>query len=457
MRFRELFEGRGVFARSPQDPPFTAVAGNTFGAQVGDPFQFVEVIAFPQQGAFESNEEMEMQVANVEDQAKRASGKVIWKNNIVPGKTMAFAVAVFRGQDGTNLYFGKFFPAIQGNMHGKWDNNELPGLRPELKASVKGRVGFKPQDILGAATTFGNGKELLAAVLSSQGLNEDIKSGMRDFSQGKLPTFPNSAENFEAIRDNLGEVIQALALTSGLVGGDADEARKKVLKNAPWQGLAINFPSGKTAGLVDCYLRSGNLSLGVSSKGGAGADASAKNIYDAIVDAAKDGKDLKKEYPLAAEITEVFANNSMIAGPLKLAIKFGMITAENASEVVKHIQSAELNLQNLSPWAQETLKHWGMKEPQGWNYGYWLLANVAKDVAKHINGMPEFGKQCIGILNNAGMIQLYTNAGVDKQGNVKVNGFKAVYPPEFSGTVLLNAGKGYNARGATQKIAFSFK
>jgi hypothetical protein len=204
-------------------------------------------------------------------------------------------------------------------------------------------------------------------------------------------------------------------------------------------------------------LRSGNLSLGVSSKGGTGADASAKNIYDAIVDAAKAGKDLRKEYPVAADITEIIATNSMIAGPLKLAVKFGMMSNENASEVVSHIKNAEMDKNKLSEWAQEILTHWGMKEPQGWNYGWWLLANIAKDVAQKINGIPEFGQQCVGILNNASMIQLYTYANAGKDGSVNVTGFKAVYPPRFSGTVLLNAGKGYNARGATQRMAFSFK
>lgn len=454
MRFKEFIsEGRGIFARTPQDPPFSAVAGNTFGAKPGDPYQFIEVLAFPQQGSFGDNEEMELQINSVEDQADR---QIIWRNKNIPNRTLAFAVAVFRGPNDEPVYFGKFFPAIHGNMHGKWDNDELPGLQPELKASKKGRVGLKPQDVLGSVDTFANGKSLLATVLNNPTLNEDIKSGMGDFAQNKLPTFPNSAENFEAIRDNLGEVIQTLALTFGMIGGDADVARKQVLKGAPWQNLAINFPGGKTTGLVDSYLRSGNLSLGVSSKGGTGADASAKNIYDALQDAAKAGKDLAKEYPVTAEIVEIIATNSMIAGPLKLAVKFGLITNENASEVVTHIKNAELDKGQLSPWAQETLTHWGMKEPQGWNYGYWLLANVAKDVSQHINGIEEFGRGCIGILNNASMIQLYTDAGVDKQGNVKITGFRAVYPPQFEGSVMLNAGKGYNARGTTQRIAFGY-
>ena len=47
MRFNEFIsEGRGIFARTPQDPPFSAVAGNTFGAKQGDPYQFIEVLAF---------------------------------------------------------------------------------------------------------------------------------------------------------------------------------------------------------------------------------------------------------------------------------------------------------------------------------------------------------------------------------------------------------------------------
>ena len=458
MRFSEfetnLTEGRGVFARTPNDPPFSAVAGNSFGAKEGDPYQFLGVQAFPEQGSFESQEQLENQIAEVE---KLLDAQLIWRNP--QAKNMSFAVTGFMGPNNNPVYFGKFFKEIQGNMHGKWDNDELPGLRPELAASKKGRVGFKPQDILGEGDqSFANGKALLDAVLDSPGLNEDIKAGLGDFAQGQLPTFPNSEDNFTAIRDNLGEVIQTLALTSGLVAGDADTARKTVLKNADWQSLAIHFPGGKTAGLVDSYLRKGNLSLGISSKGGKGANASIKNIFDALNSAREKGKDLSEEYPEAVEIVNTIATNSMIGGPLKLAIKYNIMTPEQGNEILDLIKSASTNEQDLTPWAQDMISRYPSKTPQGWNYGFWLLANVAKEVGAYVNtNVPEFSKGCLGILNNADMMQVYTNAVLDKQdGSVKITGFKTVYPPSFSGTIQLDPGKGYNSRGATQRIAFSF-
>ena len=108
MRFTEfsqqLTEGRGVFARTPNDPPFSAVAGNTFGAKEGDPYKFLGVQAFPDNGQYETAEQLDAKLAEVE---KLLTSQIIWRNQIA--KNMAFAVAGFMGPDNKPIYFGKFF------------------------------------------------------------------------------------------------------------------------------------------------------------------------------------------------------------------------------------------------------------------------------------------------------------------------------------------------------------
>lgn len=449
-----LSEGKGLYNRKLSDPAFTAVAGNQFGAAVGDPYKFQSIHNYPTLGHFPDQQAFTAEVAHVEKQAQTQSGHpVIWVNN-ANKKHLSFALVQFLSPDNMPLYFGKFFEQIEGNMAGKWDNNLVPGLRPELNASKKARAGLKPQDIFGAQDTFNSGVELMNAVNQSTAIGDNIKAGLQMLSNRTMPRFVGEAANFTAVRDNLGEIIQPLAVAYGVVGGDADLARKKVLKNSPWEKMVIHFPPGKTAGLVDFYLRSGNLSLGVSSKGDKGAPASAKNLYDGMINAKKTGQKLDEEYPFAAKIVTHIATSSMLDGPLTLAIEYGFITQPQAIEVIAMIKSHQR--ENPPKWIKPWTDLFAAKSHTNWNYGYWVLAAVAAKVASTINQNPEFSEGCIAFLNSSSMMQIYTEAAKDKNDAV-ITGFRSVYPPKFQGSIILDAGKSYYATGNHQKIVFDFK
>ena len=84
------------------------------------------------------------------------------------------------------------------------------------------------------------------------------------------------------------------------------------------------------------------------------------------------------------------------------------------------------------------------------------MAQVAKDVCDVVNGDPKFGKACLEFLNSSPIIQLYMHTKV--QGNdVKVIKFDALYPPNFNGTVRLDAGKTFSAVGMSGKFSFAYK
>jgi hypothetical protein len=442
-------EGRGLYARTPNDPPFTAIEGNSFGATPGTPYQFVGITNYPTAGGFKTPEEIQPLIAEIEGKLNQ---QIIWVNRQTKGHK-AFGIAEFAGEPG-KVFYGKFFDQIHPNMHHKWDNKDVPGLQSELKASKKARAGFKPQDILGDVQTFTTGKQLIQYVLQSPKLDESIKAGIGMISQGQLPRFQGQAENLEAIRDNLGEVLQSLAVTSGIVGGDAEEARKVVLNGAPWNKLGIYFPSGKTYGLVDFYLRSGNFSLGVSSKGGKGAPASVRNLYEGINNAKKSGQDLEKEYPIAAEIISIINRAGMIDGPLNLAVSMGMITNAQADQVKTMIQTHQRD--NPPAWTKRWTAGFNADPKKNWNYGYWTLASIAAVVAERVNANPKFSEGCLSFLNYASMMQMYTQAKADK-GDVQITNFTAIYPPNFQGTIVLKAGKSYYSSGINQKYVFDFK
>jgi hypothetical protein len=454
MRAKEfLTEGRGLYARTLSDPPFTATSGNAFGAKLGDPYKFQGITNYPEMGAYDTPEEFLQSIESI----NRQSGQdVIW--SIKPSKShRAFGLAQFIGPNNQVVYFGKPFNTITPSMMHKWDNNELVGLQPELTGSKKARAGYKPQDLFGSRSDFTNGSDLLDFVQDSNAIAQNIKDGLLMMSNKRLPVFVGEGENLTAIRDNLGEVIQSIAITHGMVGGSADEARKKLLNNQPWEKLKIHFPEGKTAGLVDFELIAGNFRLGVSSKGAKGAPASVANLVEGIENAKnqKPPQYLDKEFPMAASVIRTIADPdaSMISGPLELAVLFNLITHDQGMNVMAMIKNHQR--ENPPAWTAKWTKAFAPDTKKDWNYGYWVLAAIASKVAEIINDDPKFSEGCMAFLNHSSMMQLYTDA--KKVGNdVHITGFRPLYPPNFDGIVVLDAGKGYYASGVNQKFVFDF-
>ena len=446
-----IVEGRGLYARTPNDPPFTATAGNTFNATQGMPYQFIGITNYPEREGYETTEQVQDVISQIENKLNQ---QIIWVNKQNKSH-LAFGIAEFVNvENGSRIYYGKFFNQIAPNMFHKWDNNEVPGLQSELKASKKARAGLKPQDILGENQTFTSGTQLMQFVQQSAKLDETIKTGIAMISKKQLPRFQGQAENLEAIRDNLGELLQSLAVTHDIVGGEADEARKVVLNNTPWNNLAIYFPAGKTYGLVDFYLRAGNFSLGVSSKGAKGAPASVRNLYEGIDNAKKAGQDLEAEYPDAAKVIAAINTRNMIDGPLLLAVEYNMITTGQAEQVKTMIKTHQR--ENPPDWIKPWTDKFKADPNKNWNYGYWVLSAIAAEVAEKVNTDPKFSEGCLAFLNYASMMQMYTQARVDK-GDVQITDFTAIYPPNFQGTIVLKAGKSYYASGINQKYVFDFK
>jgi len=454
MKINEIVtEARGLYARTPQDPPFTAVAGNSFGAQVGDEYQFQSITNYPDQGQLESTDQLLDVIKQVEDKL----GDIIWV--IQPNKNhRAFGIASFVGPNKKTIHYGKFFDKIMPSMMSKWDNADVPGLQPELTGSKKARA-FKPQDMLGSVATFANSQELQKYLQGQEKIAPEIKQGLAMIDNKQFPRFVGQAENFTAIRDNLGEIIGALACGSGMLSTftPAEKARKMLLKNAPWRQLAIHFPPDKTSGLIDFYLRAGNLSMGVSSKGAGGASASVRNLYDGLRNAQAAGQDLTAEYPLAAATVTSIATKSQIEGPLYLAEKMTLITRAQAQQVEEMIrnQVAGDEVPRQYAWIKPWIKNFSNKFAPGWNYGFWTMAAIAARVAQVINEDPTFSEGCVAFLNASSMMQLYTNASVDKN-DVVVSSFNAVYPPNFQGQVTLVAGKAYYATAIKQRFTFDF-
>jgi hypothetical protein len=90
-----------------------------------------------------------------------------------------------------------------------------------------------------------------------------------------------------------------------------------------------------------------------------------------------------------------------------------------------------------------------------YNTGYHALAALARIVSLNINKDPKFGEACLKFLNTSPIIQLHLN-GSEKGDEYTVTGFTSKYPPNFKGTVGLDATKVYAATGIIGRVSFSY-
>ena len=275
---------------------------------------------------------------------------------------------------------------------------------------------------------------------------------------GKLPTFDNVGEMMTAVRDDLGETIGPIALIQGMItSGGAEAARKDILgPQGSFSGSAINFPADKNNGLVDSYLlHPSGVEIGISSKGEKGASASVKNIADGIVVAREKGLDkLLKQYAPQVEVIEKVGKLGSVDFPLEFGIEQGIIDSNTAQTIRQLIKSGATTTDNPEVLALMSRIN-AKKDNPRYNAGYHALAALARMVSVNINKDPKFGEACLKFLNTSPIIQLHLN-GSDKGGNYTVTGFTSKYPPDFKGTVGLDATKVYAATGTIGRVSFSY-
>jgi hypothetical protein len=287
---------------------------------------------------------------------------------------------------------------------------------------------------------------------------DKIRPGMDQLLGGKLPTFDNVGEMATAVRDDLGETIGPIALVQGMIkSGGAEAARKDILgPQGSFSGSAINFPAAKNNGLVDSYLlHPTGVEIGISSKGEKGASASVKNIADGIVAAREKGMDkLLKTYAPQVEVIEKVGTLGSVDFPLEFGIEQGIIDDTTAETIKQLIKSGATSTDN--PEVLNLMKDIKAKtDNPRYNAGYHALASLARKVSVNINSDPIFGEACLKFLNTSPIIQLHLN-GSDKGGTYTVTGFTSKYPPDFKGTVGLDAGKVYAATGTIGRVSFSY-
>jgi hypothetical protein len=418
-------------------------------------------------GAYENPDDSE----EAWQQAEQTYPGIVWSNK-PKGSSKAFAVLKFDGpKKGQKSYFGRFFNEIKPDMAGAWGNGELPGGWQLNKAtSLKGTYyRLKPADLFPPNSNFATPAACVAELGTNPKNNPavpEIMPGMKELLTGRLPTFENVGEMGTAIRDDLGETIGPIALIQGMIDTQgAEAARKDILgPNGSYSGASIYFPAAKNNGLVDSYITTPDgTEIGISSKGEKGALASVKNISDGIEVARQKGMtDLLEKYSEEIKLIEEVGKLSSIEFPLKLGMEQDLINANQAKIIVQLVKEGAKSLDAVPMTNKDSAVLANlMKDVKAktdntrYNTGYHILSSLARKVVQQINTNSKFKEACIKFLNTSPIIQLHLRANM-KGNNVQVTGFDSKYPPDFKGTVGLDASKVYAATGIIGRVSFAY-
>lgn len=443
----DLQEAKGFFGRKPGDP-YVHTSGITAE------FKDIVAIPAPKQGVFASPEQRDAWIKNFETKVLR--DKIQWVNQ--PRNNLAIAIATLQTSDGDQIIWGRYINTTKGVLTGKWDNKEIPaGWKLNTASAQKLSVGYDPQTLVGVGTSFANIDQAIQTIKGKiKGVEhqKQLTEALDALRQGQSPVFKGMASQMPALRDYFGEIITPIALASGIISGDAELARKEVLKSS-WAKCKVRWPMSKTHNLVDSVFQSARgIDLGISSKGGAGAKASAKNIYDAIEKARTTSPQLVKTYKQVVSMINIINTLSAVDAPLELGVAFGIINAQAGQDCRNMINVGTNKLPGkyaklCSNYAADTTN-------KNYNAGLHLLSSIAKHVADRLNSMPKMSEGIQAFMNQASIVQIYLDMKVKGQDAV-VTGFRSVYPPNFEGTMIIDAGKSYYATQKPSKFAFGFK
>ena len=451
---RKLEESKGFFGRNE---------GDVFTHHDGREYSIVQVVAFP------DATEQRFETPEARDEAIKAfqeehGAEIEWVNK--PARNMlAFGIAQLDDQDGSHVFWGKYMQAVSHDLMGAWQNKQTPpGWALQTKGAQKFAAGYDPQALIRTEQEFNGVDAIINTVVGNADdqVKEVFKEALQNLAQGRGGVvFPEMYEQQAAIRDYFGEIMQPVALMGGVIKGQAEDARQLLADGAEWRDCRVMWPMSMNAALCDSFMIAPNgAEIGISSKGGQGAAASAKNLNDAVIKAKKNGNEIVEQGGVAeyaAGIVEIIARENQYYGPIAVGKHIGVenIDDELYEEIQRYIKEGKTNLEDMSPKATDLISNFNVKlETKGFNAGYALLSAASKTVAKVINAEDNFSKGAIALLNQSDIIQLYTKMG--KRGNDAVLGeFRAVYPPSFSGKVLIEGGKNYYSSRVGGKMAFA--
>lgn len=429
--------------------------GALFVNPEGDQLIFQNLDFYPKAGAFGSTQEMTAAIDQLTQQLPRP---IEWTNPI--GKNLGFGIATFSDVQGNNYYLGRYFQKINPNKLENNFPNALPaGFKLQTKAAQKEASGYKPTEVLTQLENL-TPDAIFEQVVARFGPGSDEVVAMQAFMDGPGRTnFPLGNMNFTAFTNYFCEILQPMALVMGKrIKGNAQDAQRKFLGGSSYSDCVITYNSGKNDGLFDSSVTAPNgQSIGISTKAKNGAKASARNLADKVEEMSNDadGQKILAKFRTEVGVLNDIVSGGYINGPLGLAVKYKIISPEEADQVrgLRGLSPREVQ-GRLTARLQKMYDGRSTTDASKMIPFFHMLAAVAFEVADHVNDNTNFGPAAAAILNYGAFMQCYTNAN-QRGSNIELDEFQFQYPSEAVTGVLLSADKTYYSTG--NKGNFTFK
>lgn len=450
-----LTESRGLGARR---------AGEEF-VSTSNPNEkiYVNSVTFYPQNAteFPTYEEM---VADLKERVNNIPGAYVDLIGKFKPTDRAYGIAIFDNPEGGRLAFVKPYASIKLDpTENKWDNQTgIPGYKYNSKSAAKTQAGLTPQDILTKESNLSS-SDIVAQIAEKFGGDSPLTKVARDIARGvKLPITIDAPPgiSFTAFRDYFCELLHPIALQTGNYRGNAGQAAMKFLNQDGFDGTTINFGTDKTEGLSDSILISDDgKKIKVSSKGAGGAQASAKNLLDAVNELRGSNPQLARKHREIIDVIQEMVSAGQGGAPLVLGVKYGIIDSGDADVIRSLKGGARVPLEavdnmNFSTKLKRLILDRKTDDPANVNLYFHALAAVAHKVAEHVNDKTNFGDAASDILNNGALVQVYTTAK-ESDNRWTIEEFRTVFPSNTVTGVKFSASKTYYSTGI--KGNFTFK
>lgn len=448
-----LTEGVGLSNRKP---------GEKFKNSVDDIVTFQGLDFYPDSGAF-PEAEIDSAVDQVAQQMGIQSDQIHWTNTRIKGDS-GFGIASFTGETGDPYYLGRWFKTVSPNrVQNNFPHDAIPGgFKFQSRAGQKENSGLKPSEWL---TQFQNNtpQTILDQAVAKFGAGSPEATALELFINGDIPTkIPKGTMDPNAFRDYFAEVLQPIALVLGKnVSGNAAEAAEIFFGSDSYQDCTISFNNNTIGGLYDSLLVSPDgKQIKLSSKGKDGASASVTNLQKSVkeLESVPAGQKLLTKYAEEIDILDTIEKNGHFGAPLKLAVQYDMITPEEATQVLKlrdkGPQDKIIGSGLLSKRLEGMYQGRKAKDPGRIIPIEHMIAAIAYPVADYINKNTNFGQAAADILNNAALVQMYTDTSVSGD-IITVTRLTAVYPSQTVTGVLLDASKVYFSTGGKGNYTFT--
>ena len=431
-----LTEATGLAGRKP---------GDVFRNANGNELIFNDIRFFPEEGGRYEPQEMDNVLVQIGQQAP----EIAWQNKRT-GQSGGMAVASFTGEQG-EVFIGRFLQNVKPAAFDNYIPNSFGDYHLNTKVAVKSKAGLMPQDLL-LDTDNLTIQNIMEQLSVSLGTDHPLYAVAHSVATGqKLPIKFPAVEglSFSAFTNYFCEILQPMALQNGLYTGTAARAAE-IFLDGGFAGTKISFDFSKTAGLSDSTMTNENgQEVKVSTKSGKGAEASTKNLVDAVneIQHSPEGQKIVVKYEKTIEMINRIQKEGQAGAPLYLGVEFGIINENEAKTIQKMkntslIDLRDLNEMSLSPNLKKLAKSRSTDTPKQTNLYYHLMAAVAFAAAHKVNKESDFSDAATHILSNSALIQMYTKATEGKE-EWTLTGFDTRWPGLGIKGVYISAAKNY--------------